>query len=222
MKLHYLPPQDHPVHRVVEAPAACNTTELLAALVGGPRQIEIAEELLRKFGSLRAIVHASIEEISETIKGIGKQTAARLISALELGKRLATEIDEPKPGIHSPKDIANLVQYEMGMLDQEELWVLLLTTRNRVIDIHKLYRGSKNQSTVMVGEIFREAIRRNAAAVVVCHNHPSQDPTPSPQDVALTRALVEAGKLLDTQVLDHLIFGRTRWVSLKERNLGFS
>ena len=222
MKLHYLPPQDHPVHRVAEAPAACNTTELLAALVGGPRQIEIAEDLLRQFGSLRAIVQASIEEIAETIRGIGMQTAARLISALELGKRLATEIEEPKPGIHCPKDIADLVQYEMGMLEQEELWVLLLNTRNRVIDIHKLYRGSKNQSTVLVGEIFRQAVRRNAAAVVVCHNHPSNIVDPSPEDVALTRAIVEAGKLLDIQALDHLILGRTRWVSLKERGLGFS
>ena len=205
MKLHYLPPQDHPVHRVAEAPAACNTTELLAALVGGPRQIEIAEDLLRQFGSLRAIVQASIEEIAETIRGIGMQTAARLISALELGKRLATEIEEPKPGIHCPKDIADLVQYEMGMLEQEELWVLLLNTRNRVIDIHKLYRGSKNQSTVLVGEIFRQAVRRNAAAVVVCHNHPSNVVDPSPEDVTLTRAIVEAGKLLDIQALDHLI-----------------
>ena len=222
MKLHYLPPQDHPVHRVAEAPAACNTTELLAALVGGPRQIEIAEDLLRQFGSLRAIVQASIEEIAETIRGIGMQTAARLISALELGKRLATEIEEPKPGIHCPKDIADLVQYEMGMLEQEELWVLLLNTRNRVIDIHKLYRGSKNQSTVLVGEIFRQAVRRNAAAVVVCHNHPSNVVDPSPEDVTLTRAIVEAGKLLDIQALDHLILGRTRWVSLKERKLGFS
>ena len=222
MKLHYLPPQDHPVHRVAEAPAACNTTELLAALVGGPRQIEIAEDLLRQFGSLRAIVQASIEEIAETIRGIGMQTAARLISALELGKRLATEIEEPKPGIHCPKDIADLVQYEMGMLEQEELWVLLLNTRNRVIDIHKLYRGTKNQSTVLVGEIFRQAVRRNAAAVVVCHNHPSNVVDPSPEDIALTRAIVEAGKLLDIQALDHLILGRTRWVSLKERKLGFS
>ncbi|MBC8331119.1 MAG: DNA repair protein RadC [Anaerolineae bacterium] len=222
MKLHYLPPQDHPVHRVAEAPAACNTTELLAALVGGPRQIEIAEELLRQFGSLRAIVHTSIEEIAGTIRGIGMQTAARLISALELGKRLATEIEAPKPGIHCPKDIADLVQYEMGMLEQEELWVLLLNTRNRVIDIHKLYRGTKNQSTVLVGEIFRQAVRRNAAAVVVCHNHPSNIVDPSPEDIALTRAIVEAGKLLDIQALDHLILGRTRWVSLKERKLGFS
>ena len=190
--------------------------------MGGPRQIEIAEELLRQFGSLRAIVHASIEEIAETIRGIGMQTAARLISALELGKRLATEIEEPKPGIHCPKDIADLVQYEMGMLEQEELWVLLPNTRNRVIDIHKLYRGSKNQSTVLVGEIFRQAVRRNAAAVVVCHNHPSNVVDPSPEDVTLTRAIVEAGKLLDIQALDHLILGRTRWTSLKERNLGFS
>jgi DNA repair protein RadC len=110
----------------------------------------------------------------------------------------------------------------MGALEQEELRVMLLDTRNRVLDTATLYRGSLNSSQVRVGELFRTAIRRNAAAVIIIHNHPSGDPAPSPDDIALTRAIVQAGKLLDVDVLDHLVIGRGRFVSLKERGLGFS
>jgi hypothetical protein len=99
--------------------------------------------------------------------------------------------------------------------------VINLDTRNRVINIEKLYVGSLNASTVRVGEIFRSAIQRNAASIIILHNHPSGDPAPSPEDVALTRTIVQAGKLLDIEVLDHLVIGQGRWVSLKERGLGF-
>ena len=222
MKLHYLPVQDHPVRRVAEAPTACNTIELLAALVGGPRQIEIAEDLLKHFGSLRNIKGASAREIAKVIKGVGQQTAARLISALELGRRLATDIEELKPSIMQPQDIADLVMYEMSALEQEELRVMLVDTRSRLIDIIMLYRGSKNSAIIKTGEVFKEAIRQNASGIILIHNHPTGDPAPSPDDVGMTRAIVEAGKLLDIDVLDHLVIGRGRWVSLKQRGLGFS
>ena len=222
MKLHYLPVQDRPVRRVAEAPTACNTIELLAALVGGPRQIEIAEDLLKHFGSLRNIKGASAREIAKVIKGVGQQTAARLISALELGRRLATDIEELKPSIMQPQDIADLVMYEMSALEQEELRVMLVDTKSRLIDIIMLYRGSKNSAIIKTGEVFKEAIRQNASGIILIHNHPTGDPTPSPDDVGMTRAIVEAGKLLDIDVLDHLVIGRGRWVSLKQRGLGFS
>ena len=98
---------------------------------------------------------------------------------------------------------------------------MLLDTRNRVQDVITIYRGSVNSSQVRIGEVFKSAIRRNAVNLIVVHNHPSGDPTPSPDDVALTRAIVQAGKLLDVDVLDHLVIGRGRFVSLKERGLGF-
>jgi DNA repair protein RadC len=109
----------------------------------------------------------------------------------------------------------------MSALEQEELWVLLLDTRNRVLNQVTVYRGSVNNSQVRVGELFKAAIRTNAASIIVIHNHPSGDPTPSPEDVNVTRAIVTAGKLLDIEVLDHLIVGQGKWVSLKERGLGF-
>jgi len=111
---------------------------------------------------------------------------------------------------------------EMGVLEQEHLRTLLLDTKNRVLAKREIYVGSLNTSLIRVGELFRPAIHANCAAIIVVHNHPSGDPTPSPEDVAVTRQIVEAGKLLDIEVLDHLIIGWQRWISLKERGLGFS
>jgi DNA repair protein RadC len=109
----------------------------------------------------------------------------------------------------------------MSALEQEELRIVLLDVRNRVLEIVTQYRGSVSSSQVRVGELFKAAVRRNASSLIVVHNHPSGDPTPSPEDVALTRAIVQAGKLLDIDVLDHLVIGRGDWASLKERGLGF-
>lgn len=127
-----------------------------------------------------------------------------------------------KPAIGSPADAALLVQYEMENLDHEELFVILLDRRNKVLQIVRLYVGSVSSSQIRVGEVFKPAITQNASAIILAHNHPSGDPTPSPDDVAVTRAIVQAGKLLDIDLLDHLVIGRARWASLKERGLGFS
>lgn len=122
--------------------------------------------------------------------------------------------------IRSPSDIAGLLLVEMGHLDQEELRTVLLDTKNHVQEIVTVYRGSLNTSLVRVGEVFKEAIRRNSAALIVAHNHPSSDPTPSPEDVLVTREIVSGGKLLGVEVLDHLVIGSGgRWVSMKERGL---
>ena len=129
---------------------------------------------------------------------------------------------ENRPSINSPADAAQLLQDELSILDHEELHLLLLDRRNRVLMLVRQYSGSVNSSQVRVGELFKEAIKLNASALVVAHNHPSGDPTPSPDDVAVTRAIVQAGKLLDVEVLDHIVIGQSRFVSLKERGLGFA
>jgi len=146
---------------------------------------------------------------------------AQIKAALELGRRLLVSSPDDRPQVLSPGDAANLLMLEMGLLEQEHLRIVLLDTRNRVLSISTVYIGSLNTSMVRVGELFREAIRHNAAAVIVAHNHPSGDPTPSPEDVAVTKQIVQAGKLLDISVLDHIVVGRGRFVSLKERGLGF-
>jgi DNA repair protein RadC len=220
-----LPLRDQPLYRVANDRSTCTLIELLAVLIGGPRQIDTAEALLERFGgSLSGLAQAHITEIG-SVSGVGQQSAARLQATIELGRRIALELasqGEERPAVHSPSDAAALVQYEMSLLEQEELRTVLLDTRNRAIQTLTVYRGSLNASQVRVGEVFKEAIRRNAAAVIVIHNHPSGDPSPSPDDVAVTRAIVQAGKLLDVEVLDHLVIGRGKFTSLKERGLGFS
>jgi DNA repair protein RadC len=220
-RLARLPAPEQPVRRVAEQPSACNRVELLAALIGGPNQVEAAEGLLAVFGSLRAMAAATPSELA-AIRGVGPQRAVRIRAALEVGMRLAAETPAERPPIHCPADAAGLVLAEMSVLEQEQLRVILLDTRHRVLEVCGVYQGSLNSTQVRVGEIFRPAIRRNAAAIVVAHNHPSGDPTPSPDDLVVTRAIVQAGVLLDIQALDHLIVAGGRFVSLKERGLGFS
>ncbi len=204
---------------------ALTSAELLAILlrVGlpGENAVQVGQRLLNTFGGLSGLHRASFEEVCHQ-RGIGAAKAAQIKAAIELGRRLSVEAPDERPAIHSPADAAALVQYEMSALEQEELRVLLLDNRNRLLAIETVYRGSVNSSQVRVGELFKAAVRRNAVAVLIVHNHPSGDPTPSPDDVMVTRAIVQAGKLLDVEVLDHLVIGRGRFVSLKERGLGFS
>ena len=228
----------HPVYRITDlhaeerprerlaalGPQALANAELIAILlrvgVPGENAVQVGQRLLQAFDGLGGLQRAPFDELCGQ-HGIGKAKAAQLKAAIELGRRLTLEVPEQRPTINSPADAAALVQYEMCALEQEHLRVLLLDTRNHVLDIVEIYKGSVNSSQVRVGEIFKVAVRRNASALIVVHNHPSGDPTPSPDDAAVTRAIVQAGKLLDVEVLDHLVIGQGRWVSLKERGLGF-
>ena len=220
-KLKSLPLRDQPAYKVASNPLACNLSELLASVIGGAQQIETAEALMKAYaGDIQRIYKASAEELAH-VPGIGQTTAIRLKAALALAFRLHEPRDE-MPTINSPADAAALVQYEMSLLDQEYLKVMLLNSRNRVLEVVTIYHGSVNSSQVRVGEVFKPAIQRNAPALIVIHNHPSGDPTPSPDDVTVTRAIVQAGKLLDIEILDHLVIGGNRFISLKERGLGFN
>jgi DNA repair protein RadC len=219
--LAYLSAHERPSYRAATLPAACTNIEILAALIGGPRQIETAQALMEKFVSLRGIHNARTEEI-QSVRGVGKSTAERIKAALALGIRAVSDFTTDRPVISSPSDAANLVQYEMAMFTEEHLWVLNLNTRNEVVEITRLYQGSVNSSQVRIAELFQTAIRIKAKSIILAHNHPSGDPAPSPDDVAVTRAAVQAGKMLDIDVLDHLVIGQGRWVSLKERGLAFT
>lgn len=201
-----------------------SNAELLAILlrvgVPGENAVQVGQRLLHTFGGISGLHRASFEQVCAQ-HGLGEAKTAQIKAAIELGHRMSLESPEERPGINSPADAAALVQYEMSALEQEELRVILLNTRNRVQKIETIYRGSLNTSQIRVGEVFKGAIRINAAAIIVVHNHPSGDPTPSPDDIAITRAIIEAGKLLDIQALDHLVIGQGRFISLKERGLGF-
>ena len=210
--------------RAKHGPETLSNAELLAILlrvgVRGENAVQLGQRLLSDLGGLSGGHRGAFDEVCAQ-RGIGAAKAAQVKAAIELGRRLVSESPEERPAIHSPADAAALIQYEMGALEQEELRIMLLDIRNRVDKVLTIYKGSLNSSFVRVGELFKTAVRSNAAGIIVIHNHPSGDPTPSPDDIALTRAIVQAGKLLDVEVLDHLVIGRGRFVSLKERGLGF-
>jgi DNA repair protein RadC len=206
-------------------PQALSNAELIAILlrvgVKGESAVALGQRLLNKFGGLSGLHRAPFKELMDQ-HGLGEAKASQIKAAIELGRRLTLESPEERPAINSPADAAALVQYEMCALEQEHLRVILLDRRNRVMETAEVYKGSVSSSQIRIGEVFKEAIRKNASALIVIHNHPSGDPTPSPDDVAVTRAIVQAGKLLDVEVLDHLVIGQGKWASLKERGLGFA
>jgi DNA repair protein RadC len=217
-----LPDGEKPVTRLLHYGAgALATDELLACVFGlnGHGHAD-AQHLLSAFEGLPGLAQATVHELQQHY-GIGPARAAQVKAALELGRRLLVAAPHERPQIRQPADTANLLMAEMSLLSQEHLRTVLLDTRNRVISIPTVYIGSLNSASVRVGEVFREAIRANSAAIVVVHNHPSGAPDPSPEDVQVTRQIVEAGSLLNIDVLDHLVIGRQRFVSMRERGLGF-
>ncbi|MGH2582267.1 MAG: RadC family protein [Anaerolineales bacterium] len=209
-----IPTDDRPRERLKKSgPESLNTAELLAILVRtgvkGESAIQLGQRLLKAFNGLAGLQRAPYEEV-ETQRGMGEAKATTIKAAIELGRRLSILEPEAKPTISNPADAAAMVQYEMSALETEHLRAILLDTRNHVIEIVEIYRGSLNSTNVRVAEVFTAAVRRNAASLILVHNHPSGDPTPSPEDLALTKALREAGNLLDIELLDHLIIGQCR------------
>ena len=205
-------------------PAALSNAELLAILlrVGSAREdvVALSQRLLVQYGGLAGLHRAVFETLADE-HGMGLAKTCALKAALELGRRLLLDPGQERLRISSPEDVAQLLMLEMHCLEQECLRTVLLTTKNQVLAAPTIYQGSINSTAIRVGDLFREAVRHNAASMIVVHNHPSGDPTPSSDDIAVTRTLVEAGKLMDIEVLDHLVIGHGRYVSLKERRLGF-
>ena len=199
-------------------------SELLAIIlrVGtqGESVVDLANRLLVTYGGLVGLSRVSFPELCG-VHGLGEAKACQLKSALELGRRLLLAQPEERLQIRSPADIAPLLILEMAPLDQETLRVALLNTKNQLIRFSDVYKGSLNSSLVRIAEVFKEAVRVNAAAIIVAHNHPSGDPTPSPEDARVTEQIVAAGKLLEIDVLDHLVIGERSYVSLREKRLGF-
>jgi DNA repair protein RadC len=220
-----LPANERPRERLYAyGPGLLTTPELLAIILRtggqGENAVAMATRILSRFGSLPALARASAEEIAAE-RGMGPAKAAELKAAFELGVRLAASVDDLKPVIRNPNDAANLVLTEMSLLAEEELRTLILDTKNQVLAIHRVYRGTVNSAPMRVAEVYREAVRRNAPSIVVVHNHPSGDPTPSEDDVNATQRLRQAGEVLGIDLVDHLIVGGGKYISLRQKNLGF-
>ena len=220
-----LPEGERPRERLQQyGPGALSNAELLAiALRTGTQHdnaVGLAQRLLSQFSGLGGLARASVTELCQ-VSGIGPAKAAQVQAALELGRRLILAGGDGRPQITSPQDAATLLSAQMAHLPQEQLRVLILDTKHYVVRDVLIYTGNVNTSLIRIGEVFRDAVKENATAIVVGHNHPSGDPTPSPEDVRVTQEIVRAGQLLDIKVLDHIIVGGPHFVSLKEKGLGF-
>lgn len=193
---------------------AAGDEELLGIVLGDRVAIpRVARRLLDRFGSLSAVAQAAPLELQ--VAGLSRAAALRVSACVEVGRRVARAWPADPWLIRTPTDVAEPLVDAMGALEREELRVLLLDTKNVVIAERTVYRGNLAGSSVRVGEVYRDAVRACAAAVIVAHNHPSGDPNPSGEDLRITGELAEAGRLLDIELLDHLVIGRGRWASLR-------
>ena len=218
-----LPADERPREKMKERGAqALGNSELLAILLrtgtAAESALRLAENLLDRAGGLAGLGHATLEEV-EQVRGIGEAKAVTLLAALELGRRLASLAPLDRMAVRTPDDVAALLLPRFRYESRESFVAVLLSTKNHVLKTPVISVGSLNASIVHPRELFREAINASAAAVIVAHNHPSGDPTPSPEDVSLTRKLVEAGKILDIPVLDHVVLGDGKYVSFKEKGI---
>ena len=221
-----MPADERPRERLRDfGPEALSSGELLAILLrtGSAREnvLQQSGRLLTTWGGLTGLARVSFAELCAQ-HGMGEAKACQIKAALELGRRLSVSLSaEERPRVTSPDQVAALVQTEMSLLPQESLRVVLLNTKNHVVGIREVYKGNVSSAQVRPAEVFREAVRETCPSLIVVHNHPSGDPTPSPDDIAVTRDLAAAGELLDIELLDHLVIGAGRFVSMKQQRLGF-
>ena len=223
--LRELPADERPRERLaLRGPGGLSAAELIALLWGsgsrGRSAVDLAADALARHEGLTGLARAADGEL-EALPGVGAAKAAQLTAAFELGRRLMADWPTGRWTIRSPHDVADRLLLQMGRLEREELRVVLLNTKNVVLRVVTVYQGNVSSSLVRVGELFRDAVRLNASGLILVHNHPSGDPTPSPDDLHLTAEALAAGRLLDIDVLDHLVVGHDAWVSLRDRGVSF-
>ncbi|PFA64597.1 hypothetical protein CN378_15380 [Bacillus sp. AFS015802] len=215
------PQDERPRERLIQCGAASlSNQELLAILLRtGTKSesvLQLSNRLLNQFDGLNLLKDASLEEITKT-KGIGLAKAVQIMAAVEFGRRISNLAFDDRYSIRSPEDGANYVMNDMRFLAQEHFVCLYLNTKNQVLHKQTIFIGSLNASIVHPREVFKEAFRRSAASIICIHNHPSGDPTPSREDIEVTKRLVECGRIIGIDILDHLIIGEKKFISLKEK-----
>ncbi len=220
-----LPAAERPRERLaLRGPAGLSAAELIAVVWGtgsaGRSALDLAGEAIARHAGVGALARATDVELA-AIPGVGVAKAAQLAAAFELGRRSVADWPAGSWTIRSPGDVAGRMLLEMGRLEREELWVLALNAKNVVQRVSHVYAGNVSASLVRVGELFRDAVRLDASGLILVHNHPSGDPTPSPDDLHLTAEAIAAGRLLDVDVLDHVVIGHDIWISLRDRGVTF-
>ncbi|MBS4006891.1 MAG: DNA repair protein RadC [Clostridium sp.] len=218
-----LPPSERPRERLLAGGAGkLSDAELLAILIrSGTSQetaVQLAERILFEAGGLQQLPRCCLDELLQ-IKGLGAAKAVTILAALELSTRLASRLRTELPIVSSPGDAAGLVMEEMRHNLREHFRVVLLDSKHKVLGIEEISIGSLNTSLVHPREVFRPAIRKSCASIILLHNHPSGDPTPSREDLDVTRRLSEAGRLIGIEILDHIIIGDGNFVSFREKGL---
>lgn len=221
--IHDLPVQERPRERLKNfGPEALSAQELLALIIGrgipGKSVMNIAQELLSRFGNIQAISQATIEELS-LIKGIGLAKAVQIKACFELGKRQELEPEVKDLDIRNPQRVVKAIRASIQDKAREHFKLIILNSRNRVLSISTVSVGTINSNLVHPREVFKEAIRHNAASVILAHNHPSGNPEPSEEDREITGRLIEAGRIIGISVLDHVIVGKNSYYSFKEKGL---
>ncbi|HET9436550.1 MAG TPA: DNA repair protein RadC [Candidatus Limnocylindrales bacterium] len=220
-----LPAMERPRERLAARGAAgLSASELIALLWGagsrGRSAVDLAEDALARHDGLTGLARATDVELL-SVPGVGAAKAAQLAAAFELGRRLLADWPAGRWTVRSARDVADRLVLQMARLEREELRVVLLNTKNVVLRVATVYQGNVSSSLVRVGELFRDAVRLNASGLILVHNHPSGDPTPSPDDLHLTAETLAAGRLLDIDLLDHVVVGHDAWVSLRDRGVAF-
>lgn len=215
------PQDERPRERFIQnGPESLSNHELIAILLRtGTKEesvLQLSNRLLSQFEGLRLLKDASLEEIT-SINGIGTAKAIQILAAVEIGRRVANLSTDDRYVIRSPEDGAKYVMNDMRFLSQEHFVCLYLNTKNQVLHKQTIFIGSLNASIVHPREVFKEAFRRSAASIICLHNHPSGDPSPSREDIEVTKRLAECGKIIGIELLDHLIIGENKFVSLKEK-----
>jgi DNA repair protein RadC len=216
-----VPKEERPRERFIRyGPKSLSNQELLAILLRtGTRSesvLQLAQRLLIRFEGLHLLKDATLEELTK-IEGIGEAKAIQILAAIELGRRIGNIAQQERYVIRSPEDGARYLMEEMRFLTQEHFVCLYLKTKNQVIHKQTVFIGSLNASIVHPREIFKEGLKRSAASIICFHNHPSGDPTPSREDIDVTKRLKECGKILGIELLDHIIIGDRKYISLKEK-----
>lgn len=223
------PASERPRERLVAHGAeALSNAELIAILLRtglkGANAVEVGRQLLQKFGSLQSLALTSVDDL-RAVKGIGRDKAVTLVAAFALAQKMAKELQDESPVLDNPENVGRLVRAKNLLLETEQFQVLLLNTRKRLIRAEKISDGTLDTVLVHPREVFKSAIAANAASIVLVHNHPSGDPTPSEADIKVTRDLIRAGQLLKIEVLDHVIIGRATAGRAKDyaslRELGY-
>lgn len=224
IKIMNIPKEERPIEKLlINGPEVLSNAELLAVILRtgtrGENVISLSTRLLSELEGLNGLLDISISEIT-SIKGIKNIKASQILAIGELFKRFNTlKLIKENQIISSPSDIAKLLMNEMMNLKQEILKLIMLDTKNNIIGIKDVFKGSLNTSIVHPREIFKEALKKSSSSIIVCHNHPSGDPTPSKEDINITIRLKECSKIIGVDLLDHVIIGKEKFVSLKERGI---